>query len=36
MDLVYKDLAHSFVIVVEKGAEIRPKYKTDSKSLTRT
>lgn len=34
MDLVYKDLAHGCVIVVEKGVEIRPKYKTDFKTLT--
>lgn len=34
MDLVYKDLGHGCMIVLEKGAEIRPKYKTDFKTLT--
>lgn len=34
MDLVYKDSAHCCVIVVEKVAEVRSKYKTDFKTLT--
>lgn len=33
MDLVYKCLGHGCMIVLEKGAEIRPKYKTDFKTL---
>lgn len=34
MDLVYKDSAHCCMILVEKVAEVRSKYKTDFKTLT--
>ena len=34
MDLVYKDLSHGCMIVVEKGAEVKSKYKADFKTLT--
>lgn len=34
MDLLYKYLVHCCMIVVEKGDEVRSRYKTDFKTLT--